>query len=92
MGIAGHMLGDKALRRLNLRTGMHFDRAFIRGHECEGRYVLRSTIGGDVCVHCQVDLDTYLIKALTFSHHWSSCYRNGRLPPPTDFYGGPDDG
>lgn len=90
MGIAGHMLGPKGLARLNRLAGADFDRAYIRGQACQGR-----RIEDGVCVHYDVDLATYqLTQAPTTAlggPHWSSCYRDGRLPPPSDLYGGPMD-
>lgn len=87
MGIAGHMLGPTALRRLNRRTGMGFDRAYVRGHECQGRRVEDGR-----CAHYEVDLATATLTASALPDgHWSSCYRDGRLPPPDGLYGGPMD-
>jgi len=67
VGIGGHMLGEKKLRRLSEVSGLSLDRAYRRGRECEGRVV-----AGGRCIHYEIDWDTGENKVITTTH-WSSC-------------------
>ena len=72
MGISGHILGEKKLRRLRRLTGLPLDRAYRRGKDCEGRL-----LGADgVCRHYAIDPDTGEYRQRTESEtllHWVSC-------------------
>ena len=72
MGISGHMLGDRALRRLVRKTGLPLDRAYIRGHESEGRVIIDGK-----CHHYDINPDTGEYREIdpSVSGHWSSCPR-----------------
>lgn len=68
MGIGGHILGDKKLRRLARLTGLPLDRAYIRNHDCEG--VVWSESG---CTHYLIDLATGAAEAVDPASHWTTC-------------------
>jgi hypothetical protein len=70
MGISGHMLGERKLRRLSERTGLPLDRALHRGHACEGR-----TVTDGVCTHYDIDWDSGAHRLIEEPLHWSSCPR-----------------
>ena len=70
MGIGGHILGEKKLRRLSRLSGLDLDRAYIRGHASEGR-VIRD--GG--CVHYAIDPSTGEHERINQPMHWTSCPR-----------------
>ena len=74
MGISGHMLGEKKLRRLNNWSGMEFDRAFNRNGGGAAR-----TIEDGACVHYVVDFEAKKISRNPDSGHWSSCYDGERV-------------
>lgn len=78
MGISGHMLGPRKLRRLNRLTGLNLDRAYIRNRYAEGRAV----VNGE-CVHYAIDPATGESEAIEADDTpvrtcWSSC--DERLP------------
>ncbi len=75
MGIGGHMLGVKKLRRLSALTGLDLRRAYIRGSTAAG-----VVWTGDDHLH-------YLINPKTGEHrvesnpmHWGSCSNGGYDP------------
>lgn len=68
MGISGHMLSEKSLRRVNRRTGMNFDRAYIRGKYGEGR-----RIEDGECAHYCFSTKTWACEPVERGLHWSSC-------------------
>jgi len=68
MGIAGHILGERKLRRLSSLTGLSLDRAYIRGSEAEGRVVW-----GGRCWHFTIDPKTGSSSLVTNPIHWTSC-------------------
>ena len=68
MGIAGHMLGERKLRRLVAWSGIPFDRAFNRN----GEGVARLVVDGR-CVHFFVDYRAQTVERITSPTHWSSC-------------------
>lgn len=70
MGISGHMLGEKKLRRLRRITGLeHIDRAYTRGRYTEARLLAESSH-----LHIQVDMATgEWAVADDPIIHWSSC-------------------
>ena len=73
MGIGGHMLGEKKLRRLSRLTGLALDRAYRRGRAAEGR-----VIEDGRCVHYSIDPVTGEHKRRSEGEpllHWSSCSR-----------------
>lgn len=70
MGISGHMLGERKLRRLRRLTGLDIDRAFHRGHDCVGR-----VITDGVCRHYSIDWDTGEYTLIILPMHWTSCPR-----------------
>ena len=75
MGISGHMLGPRKLRRLSELTGLPLDRAYIRNHDSEGRVIVDGR-----CVHYEINPETgehHQIDPEVYGH-WSSCPREGR--------------
>lgn len=69
MGISGHILGERKLRKLNRETGMDFDRAYNRNGQGEARMIDER---GD-CLHFWVDFRTMEVELLEFPMHWTSC-------------------
>lgn len=72
MGIGGHMLGPRRLRRLQRITGLPLDRAFRRGRQCEGRVVW-----GGRCFHYDIDWATGVHHVIPTVIHWVSCPQRG---------------
>lgn len=70
MGIGGHMLGPKSLRRLSRLTGLSLDRAYIRGREAGGR-----VIEDGRCIHFRIDPKTGASERVERPTHWTSCPR-----------------
>lgn len=72
MGISGHILGDKKLRRLNRETGFMFDRAYRRGTYGEGREIVEG-----VCKHYSINWHEKTIVGMSEeeTRHWASCPR-----------------
>lgn len=68
MGIAGHILGEKKMRKLNRETGMNFDRAFNRNGQGVGRVLFGATD-----THYAIDFTTYEIAYIDDPTHWTSC-------------------
>lgn len=68
MGIGGHMLGEKSLRRLNRLTGLDLDRAYIRGNHSEG-----VAYTGTTCVHYEINPKTGAWIVESDPIHWASC-------------------
>lgn len=70
MGIGGHILGPRKLRRLAVLTGLPLDRAYIRNHHSEG--VVWTTTG---CQHYRIDTDTGEYTEIPQEEiaHWTSC-------------------
>lgn len=82
MGISGHMLGPRKLRRLSRLSGLDLDRAYIRNRYAEGRVLS----GSATCTHFRIDPRTGESTMLTeddspVSLHWSSCPREGGDEP-----------
>jgi hypothetical protein len=75
MGIGGHMLGPRRLRRLSALTGLDLRRAYIRGSQSEG-----TVWDGDDHTHYAINPRTGEHKPIEDPFHWSSCYHGG-LPP-----------
>ena len=72
MGISGHVLGPRKLRRLNRLTDMDFDRAYNRNGEIQARKLVEG-----VCVHFEVDAEDWgvlPIPEVDLFGHWSSCF------------------
>lgn len=76
MGISGHMLSEKSLRRVNRNTGMNFDRAFIRNGYGQGRQVNEQ----GACEHYAFDPRTWEVTKDESANHWSSCAIWNRAP------------
>lgn len=70
MGISGHILGERKLRRVNRETGMEFDRAFNRNGRGIGRLV-----EDGICYHYFIDFSTWETERILQPTHWSSCPR-----------------
>lgn len=70
MGIGGHILGERKLRRLREITGLNLDRAYIRNKDAEGR-----VIEDGRCRHYKIDLDSGQSIEIDPVIHWSSCPR-----------------
>lgn len=68
MGIAGHILGPKKLRRLATATGLPLDRAINRNGYCEG--VVWTDSG---CQHFEIDLRNGTHQQIDNPGHWSTC-------------------
>lgn len=68
MGIGGHILGAKKLRRLAAKTGLPLDRAYIRGSESEG-----VVWAADRCRHYRIDTATGDHEEIVDATHWASC-------------------
>lgn len=69
MGIGGHILGDRKLRRLRELTGLDLDRAYIRNRDAEGRVI---EVDGR-CVHYSIDPKTGVYALNIDPIHWASC-------------------
>lgn len=65
MGIGGHMLGPKKLKRLATLTGLPLDRAYIRNGYSEGRTPDDR--------HWEIDPKTGAYEEIIDPHHWTSC-------------------
>ena len=74
MGIGGHILGPKRLRRLNRDTGKQFDRAVIRGHDATG--VVWTPDG---CEHYEIDERTWESVQIVDPVHWFTCNSMNRV-------------
>ena len=68
MGIGGHVLGPKKLRKLAALTGLPLNRAIIRNHYGEG--VVWTEAG---CRHYQIDPKTGEHTEIADPFHWASC-------------------
>ena len=68
MGMGGHILGPKKLRKLNANTGLGADRAYRRGGYCEARVRVP---GG--CEHYEVDWVSWEARLVEAPFHWASC-------------------
>lgn len=69
MGIGGHMLGAKKLRKLSALTGLNLSRAYIRGPGSEG--VVWHEDGTHS--HYYIDPKTGQHKEDPHPMHWVSC-------------------
>jgi hypothetical protein len=69
MGIGGHMLGERKLRRLNRETGMVFDRAYNRNGTGVAR--IKDETG---CRHFFVSFQTWEFEEIPEPTHWWSCH------------------
>ena len=69
MGIGGHMLGPRKLRRLRNLTGLNLRRAYIRGRGCEG------VVGemGPGHIHYRIDPKVGDYEPIANPMHWGSC-------------------
>ena len=74
MGIGGHVLGLRKLRRLQRLTGLPLDRAIIRNHYCEG--VVWTDTG--CSAHYEIDLSTGEATVIEEPFHWGTCRPEGR--------------
>lgn len=71
MGVGGHMLGPKKLRRLARLTGLPLERAYIRNGDAQGR-----TIEDGHCVHWAIDPYSGAYERISSPRtHWTSCPR-----------------
>lgn len=68
MGIGGHILGPKKLRRLSRLTGLALERAYTRDGDSEG-----IVWNGDDHIHYRIDPYTGEHRALLNPNHWASC-------------------
>lgn len=68
MGISGHILGPRKLRKLVRETGMPFDRAYRRNNYGGGRVAYDGT-----CLHYEIDFTTMSVMPIINPTHWSSC-------------------
>ena len=68
MGISGHILGDKKLRKVARSTGVPFTSAFIRNREAQGVVIV-----GDKCLHYWFDPKTWEATRVSNPTHWASC-------------------
>lgn len=68
MGISGHILGPKKLRKLSGLTGLPLSRAYIRGNESEGVIWVE-----EGCQHYDIDWRTGDYTLITSPSHWGSC-------------------
>jgi hypothetical protein len=68
MGIGGHILSGRNLRRLSRKTGLDLDRAYIRNKESQG--VIWTDDG---CIHYDIDPETGEYDVISNPIHWSSC-------------------
>jgi hypothetical protein len=73
MGISGHILGEKKLRRLRQATGLLLDRAYRRGQQCEGRVIEAD----GTCSHYRIDPLTEQYLRIERPLHWTSCPKAG---------------
>ena len=73
MGIGGHILGPRKLRRLVKATGIPFDRAFNRNGDGGGR-----TIVDGKCQHYDIDFRSMEVVKLECARHWETCPRDAR--------------
>lgn len=72
MGIGGHMLGERRLRALRVKTGLELDRAYNRGtDDCQG--VVWDPKPGTRCVHYAIDVATGAYAVIERPDHWWSC-------------------
>lgn len=69
MGISGHMLGERRLRRLREQTGIPFDRAYIM----DGRTGEGVVWSEGSCTHYAIDPKTKTAVVIIPRAHWSSC-------------------
>lgn len=76
MGIGGHMLGPRKLRRLKALTGLDVARAYRRGRYAEG--VVWS---GDQHTHYAIDWESGEVEPLDTPLHWWSCGFLGSVVP-----------
>ena len=70
----GHILGPKALRQLNNRTGMNFDKA----SRVTTRYGIGREIVDGKCVHYEIDWTTGQVVPEHRPMHWSTCPKDSR--------------
>ncbi len=70
MGISGHMLGPRKLRRLQRACGLPLFRAYIRNHYCEG-VVQQDEFS--TCRHFEIDPVTGAYREIEYPIHWASC-------------------
>lgn len=68
MGIAGHILGPRKLRKLCRLTGVTFNRAYNHNGYCEAVVWL-----DEGCEHYLIDRDTHIATPFTPRCHWTSC-------------------
>lgn len=68
MGISGHMLGPKKLRKLSKLTGLPLSRAYIRNKAAEG--VVWTSNG---CEHYWIDPKTGEWEFNDLPSHWYTC-------------------
>lgn len=73
MGISGHILGARNLRRLNAELGTDFDRAYRLHHQGGGRRVNEQ----GQCEHYDFNLVTKEVTRDINPMHWTSCYDQG---------------
>lgn len=76
MGIGGHMLGPKKLRRLSRLTDLPLRRAYRRGRYAEG-----VVWDGDSHTHYKIDPVTGNHEEIPFPWHWASCDNHGNPVP-----------
>lgn len=83
MGISGHILGERKLRRLIRETGLPFERAYNRNGVGQGRIIV-----GDRCRHYWIDFEGWATREIQEPQHWTSCPPRGviRIPAPDGIY------
>ena len=69
MGISGHILGPRKLRRLRAWSGIDFDRAWNRNGYGEARLINEH----GKCSHFRVDFQEHRIEEIDLPIHWLSC-------------------
>lgn len=69
MGVGGHILGPKKLRKLSNLTGLSLDRAAIRNGASEG--IVWHEDGTDT--HYEIDPKTGEHEPIEDPMHWSTC-------------------
>lgn len=69
MGIGGHVLGPRKLRKLSGLSGLPLNRAYIRNEYAEG--VVWNDDG--TCTHYEIDKRTGEHSIIDNPGHWTSC-------------------
>lgn len=70
MGISGHMLGPRKLRRLERETGIPFERAYNRNGKGAARVLAED---GTCLGHWVIDFRSMEVSQDPHPWHWFSC-------------------